>query len=87
LFALLLLIFAPVLATSHQAQLTYADFRTGRNLFSRGALMAAEMDERIRGRSAGKKGFRDGMRNVMTWSVRNRMPLNNRGSVSARFKV
>lgn len=48
------------------------DFRTGRNLFSRGALMAAEMDERIRERSAGKKSFRDGMRNLMTWSVRNR---------------
>ncbi len=48
------------------------DFRTGRNLFSRGALMAAEMDERIRERSAGKKSLRDGMRNLMTWSVRNR---------------
>ena len=48
------------------------DFRTGRNLFSRGALMAAEMDERIRERSAGKKSFRDGIRNLMTWSLRNR---------------
>ncbi|MCM3902599.1 MAG: hypothetical protein ND866_12910 [Pyrinomonadaceae bacterium] len=48
------------------------DFRTGRNLFSRGALMAAEMDERIRERSAGKKTFRDGMRSLMTWSTRNR---------------
>ncbi|MCM3870466.1 MAG: hypothetical protein ND895_07235 [Pyrinomonadaceae bacterium] len=48
------------------------DFRTGRNLFSRGALMAAEMDERIRERSAGKKSFRDGMRNLISWSVRHR---------------
>lgn len=48
------------------------DFRTGRNLFSRGELMAAEMDDRIRERSAGKKTFRDGMRGLMTWSVRNR---------------
>ena len=42
------------------------------NLFSRGALMAAEMDERIRERSAGKKTFRDAMIGLMTWSVRNR---------------
>ena len=48
------------------------DFRTGRNLFSRGALMAAEMDEHIRERTAGKKSFRDGMRSLMTWSVSNR---------------
>jgi len=48
------------------------DFRTGRNLFSRGALMAAEMDERIRERTAGKKSFRDGMRSLLTWSVRYR---------------
>lgn len=48
------------------------DFRTGRNLFSRGALMAAEMDEHIRERSAGKKTFRDGMRSLVSWSTRNR---------------
>lgn len=48
------------------------DFRTGRNLFSRGALMAAEMDDRIRERSAGKKSFRDGIRHLVTWSARNR---------------
>jgi predicted metalloprotease with PDZ domain len=48
------------------------DFRTGRNLFSRGALMAAEMDERIRERSAGRKNFRDGMRSLMAWSLRHR---------------
>ncbi|CAN5877465.1 hypothetical protein BH18ACI4_BH18ACI4_15210 [soil metagenome] len=48
------------------------DFRTGRNLFSRGALMAAEMDERIRELSAGKKSFRDGLRNLVIWSANNR---------------
>jgi predicted metalloprotease with PDZ domain len=48
------------------------DFRTGRNLFSRGALMAAELDERIRELSAGRKSFRDGMRSLMAWSARNR---------------
>jgi predicted metalloprotease with PDZ domain len=48
------------------------DFRTGRNLFSRGALMAAEMDDLIRQRSVGKKRFRDAMRNLMSWSARNR---------------
>jgi predicted metalloprotease with PDZ domain len=46
------------------------DFRTGRNLFSRGALMAAEMDEHIRESSRGKKSFRDAMRYLMTWSQR-----------------
>jgi predicted metalloprotease with PDZ domain len=48
------------------------DFRTGRNLFSRGALMAAEMGDLIRQRSEGKKSFRDAMRNLMSWSARNR---------------
>jgi predicted metalloprotease with PDZ domain len=46
------------------------DFRTGRSLFSRGALMAAEMDEHIRERSHGKKSFRDAMRYLMTWTQR-----------------
>jgi predicted metalloprotease with PDZ domain len=48
------------------------DFRIGRNLFSRGALMAAEMDERIRERTAGKKTFRDAMRYLVTWSTKTR---------------
>jgi predicted metalloprotease with PDZ domain len=48
------------------------DFRIGQNLFSRGALMAAEMDDRIRSQTAGQKSLRDALRHLMDWSERNR---------------
>lgn len=48
------------------------DFRTGRTVFSRGGLMAAEMDERIRERSQGAKGLRDALRHLMEWSAKNK---------------
>ena len=51
------------------------DFRYGRNVFSRGAMMALELDERIREMSAGKKRFRDVMRFLMTWNKRERRPF------------
>jgi predicted metalloprotease with PDZ domain len=44
------------------------DFRTGRNVFSRGGLMAAEMDALIRARSGGGKRLRDALRRLMEWS-------------------
>ncbi len=44
------------------------DFRYGRNVFSRGAMMAMELDELIRERTGGKKRFRDCMRHLMAWS-------------------
>jgi predicted metalloprotease with PDZ domain len=47
------------------------DFRTGRSLFARGTLMAAEIDEHIRQKSAGKKTFRDAMRYLVKWSEKN----------------
>lgn len=46
------------------------DFRTGRTVFSRGGLMAAEMDERIREGSKGAKGLRDALRHLMEWSAK-----------------
>lgn len=49
-----------------------ADFRTGMNVFSRGALMAAEMDQLIRGRTAGTARLRDALRHLMGWSRRAR---------------
>jgi predicted metalloprotease with PDZ domain len=49
-----------------------ADFRVGQNLFARGALMAAEMDERIRLQTNGQKSLRDALRYLMDWSERNR---------------
>src|ERR1700676_4367286 len=48
------------------------DFRVGQNLFSRGALMAAEMDERIGSQTGGQKSLRDALRHLMDWSERNR---------------
>jgi predicted metalloprotease with PDZ domain len=48
------------------------DFRVGRNLFSRGTLMAAEMDDRIRARTQQKKSLRDALRYLLDWSEKNR---------------
>jgi predicted metalloprotease with PDZ domain len=47
------------------------DFRVGMNLFSRGALMAAEMDDFIRAQTQGKKSLRDALRYLLDWSERN----------------
>jgi len=49
-----------------------SDFRTGRLVFSRGALMAAEMDDHIRARSKGQKSLRDALRGLMAWSAANK---------------
>lgn len=49
-----------------------SDFRTGRLVFSRGALMAAEMDDHIRARSNGQKSLRDALRALMSWSATNK---------------
>lgn len=46
------------------------DFRVGQTLFSKGALMAAEMDALIRTRSAGKKRMRDSLREMVKWGER-----------------
>jgi predicted metalloprotease with PDZ domain len=64
----------PVL--SREASFLYAeDFRTGMNVFARGALMAAEMDDRIRSQSEGKKSLRDALRWLLRWSAQNRKPF------------
>jgi predicted metalloprotease with PDZ domain len=47
------------------------DFRIGQNLFSRGALMAAEMDDSIRKQTSGEKSLRDALRHLMDWSAHN----------------
>jgi predicted metalloprotease with PDZ domain len=41
------------------------------NLFSRGALMAAEMDDFIRTQTQGKKSLRDALRYLLDWSESN----------------
>jgi predicted metalloprotease with PDZ domain len=48
------------------------DFRTGRLVFSRGGLMAAAIDDRIRERSGGRRGLRDALRYLVEWSTRER---------------
>lgn len=46
------------------------DFRIGRSVFSRGALMALEMDEHLRKVSAGRVRLRDALRRLVAWSAR-----------------
>ncbi len=51
---------------SRAASFLYAaDFRFGRNTYSRGALMAAEMDERIRAATGGAKSLKDALRALL----------------------
>lgn len=59
----------PLVELSRVGSLLYSeDFRTGQTLFSKGALMAAEMDAHIRQRTAGTKRLRDSLRAMMRWS-------------------
>jgi predicted metalloprotease with PDZ domain len=48
-----------------------SDFRLGRNVFSRGALMAAEMDAHIREQTDGARSLKDGLRHLMAWTKKN----------------
>ncbi|MBI3450367.1 MAG: hypothetical protein HY049_15810 [Acidobacteria bacterium] len=60
----------PLVQLSRVASTMYGDdFRTGRTVFSRGGLMAAEMDEAIRSASAGSKRLRDAMRAIVARSA------------------
>jgi predicted metalloprotease with PDZ domain len=57
---------------SREGSFLYADdFRTGMNLFSRGALMAAEMDDAIRAQTNGQKSLRDALRHLIAWTSKN----------------
>jgi len=46
-----------------------ADFRIGQLTFSRGGLMAAEMDDRIRADTHGQKSLREALRSLIAWSA------------------
>ena len=62
-----------LLDLSREGSFLYGDdFRFGMNLFSRGALMAAEMDDRIRARTQEKKSLRDALRYLLDWTEKNR---------------
>lgn len=63
----------PLVELSRVASTRYAeDFRTGRLVFSRGGLMAAAIDDRIREASGGTRRLRDALRFLVTWSARER---------------
>jgi predicted metalloprotease with PDZ domain len=66
----------PMTLLSQEASFLYAtDFRTGMNIFGRGFLMAAEMDDRIQAQTGGKKSLRDGFRALLAWSAVNQRAL------------
>jgi 7,8-dihydropterin-6-yl-methyl-4-(beta-D-ribofuranosyl)aminobenzene 5'-phosphate synthase len=66
----------PLDVLSREASFLYMqDFRTGMNVFSRGTLMAAEMDDRIRERTNGAKSLRDALRWLLRWSADNQRPF------------
>jgi predicted metalloprotease with PDZ domain len=57
---------------SREGSFIYSDdFRVGMNLFSRGALMAAEMDDRIRAQTNNQKSLRDALRYLIAWTAQN----------------
>ena len=67
-----------LLELSREASFMYAlDFRIGQNTFARGALMAAEMDTRIRSGTAGKQSLRDALRFLLDWTQRNQRAFTN----------
>lgn len=56
----------PLVQVSRIASTRYGqDFRTGRNVFSRGGMMAYEMDEAIRAATEGRKSLRDLLRRLL----------------------
>jgi predicted metalloprotease with PDZ domain len=66
----------PLTLLSQEASFLYArDFRTGMNIFGRGFLMAAEMDDRIQAQTGGKKSLRDAFRALLAWSTANQRAL------------
>jgi predicted metalloprotease with PDZ domain len=66
----------PLTLLSQEASFLYAkDFRTGMNIFGRGFLMAAEMDDRIQAQTGGKKSLRDAFRALLAWSAANQRAI------------
>lgn len=60
----------PLVELSYVASTRYGeDFRTGRTVFARGGLMAAEMDQEIRRATTGRASLRDGLRALVAWST------------------
>jgi predicted metalloprotease with PDZ domain len=63
----------PLVKLSYAASTQYSeDFRIGRTVFSRGGMMAYEMDQKIRAESKGAKRLRDALRHLVAWSEKNK---------------
>jgi len=61
---------------SQAASTMYAtDFRIGRSVFSRGALMAIEMNNYLKEKTAGKKSMKDVFRYLYQWAKKNKRPF------------
>src|SRR6266566_5947033 len=59
----------PLPELSRVGSLMYSeDFRTGRTVFSKGALTAEEIDVLIRQKTGGKKRLRDSFHAMMSWA-------------------
>ncbi len=66
----------PLVELSRVASTRYSeDFRTGRTVFSRGGLMAAAIDDRIRQETRGARRLRDALRHLVSWSRQNERPF------------
>jgi len=52
-----------------------ADFRLGRSVYSRGALMAIEMNNYLIEKSSGKKSMKDVFRFLYDWAKENKRPF------------
>ena len=67
----------PLLELSREASFMYSlDFRIGQNTYARGALMAAEMDTRIRSSTGAERSLRDALRFLLDWTQRNQRAFN-----------
>lgn len=61
---------------SQEASLMYAaDFRLGKAVYSRGAMMAIEMNNYLKEKTNGKKSMRDVIRYLYNWSKENKRPF------------
>lgn len=64
------------LVLSREASFMYSDdFRIGRNVFSRGSLMAAEMDDRIAAETKGARSLRDALRAIVAKTSQTGQPF------------
>jgi predicted metalloprotease with PDZ domain len=66
----------PMVVLSREASFLYSqDFRIGMNTFARGALMAAQIDDRIRRESQDKKELRDALRALVLRTQKEQRPF------------